>query len=267
MRLPPTVMPASANARKPAAAAIAAATAATFLLPVGPLLAAPMSLDAISEGSPVTVDDAQTVGIRVLQVNVPVDFARSGGDHQANLAPLLKWGAMDGVEVSSSIPVHMGSADRTGSGDLRLGAKWKFADEFGWRPALAAELVAVAPTGRDSEGVDTALRLLATRSLGGRVWHRLHGNLIADHNARPAVGERPNRYTGVLGYDRRLTPDVMMVTDLVYAQGRERDATDRLVEIGARYRVMNDVVSFGVGRGLRSSATTWRLLASYQHVF
>ena len=90
----------------------------------------------------------------------------------------------------------------------------------------------IAPTGKDSEGVDTALKLLATRGLGGRVTHRTACQPdLVEHNANAAPAERANRQIAAhSGYDRRMTPELMVVTDFVYAQGRERGEADRLLE-------------------------------------
>ncbi len=243
-------------------------TALAIVLAAAAGLAQAASLEALSEGAPITIDDAETVGIKSLQINVPADFSRlDSGDNQTRLTPELEYGLAQDVQVAVGVPLLFGSADRAGSGNLRTAAKWKFLNEYGWRPAVAAEVVVIAPSGKDSEGVDTALKLLATKSLGGRVTHRMHANLIVEHNANAAPAERANRQIAVIGYDRRMTPELMVVTDLVYAQGRERGEADRLVEFGARYRVASDVLGFGLGRGLGSSQTDWRLLVSYQHSF
>jgi hypothetical protein len=259
---------ATAMGRHGTTSTVVLATAAGLALATAAGLAQAASLEALSEGAPITLDDAETVGIKSLQLNVPADFSRlDSGDNQVRLTPELEYGLAQDVQVALGVPLLFGSADRTGSGNLRTAAKWKFLSEYGWRPALAAEVVVVAPTGRDSDGVDTALKVLATKSLGGRVSHRMHANLIVEHNADAAPAERTHRRAAVIGYDRRVTPDLMVVADLVYAHGRERGEADRLVEVGARYRVASDVLGFGLGRGLGSSQTDWRLLVSYQHSF
>jgi hypothetical protein len=227
-----------------------------------------VGLDALSEGAPISIDDAETVGIRTIQVNLPSSYSRQrSGDHQVRLGPELEYGLAQDVQISASVPLLFGSADRAQSGDLRMAAKWKFLDEYGWRPAVAAEVLVASPTGRESAGFDTALRMLATKNLPGRPTHRLHANLIVEHNAKATEIERANRRTAILGYDQRLTPQWLLVADVIYAQDRERGEADRLVELGARYRVASDVIGFGVGRGLSSSRTAWRLFASYQHSF
>lgn len=245
---------------------VAAGTAALLSTTAGEVGA--VGLDALSEGAPISVDDAETVGIRTIQVNLPSSYSRQkSGDHQVRLGPEVEYGLVQDVQISASVPLLFGSADRTQSGDLRLAAKWKFLDEYGWRPAVAAEVLVASPTGRDSAGFDTAIRMLATKSLPGHPTHRLHANLIVEHNARPLAMERANRRTAILGYDQRLTPQWLMVADVIYAQDRERGEADRLVELGARYRVASDVIGCGIGRGLSSSRTAWRLFASYQHSF
>lgn len=244
---------------------VIAATAMAAALPA----AQAVDVGSISEGAPLRIDDAGTSDPGTLELVAPFDISRKdSGDESFGFTPKLKYGLAKDWEVSLSMPLLAGSADRTGSGDLRAAAKWNFLEEQGNRPALAAEVALIAPTGRGSDGLDAELQLLATKTLPGATSHHVHLNASFLRNSQPDGEERRRRNAFVVGYDRRLASDLLGVADFVYAHDRERGGSDRLLEVGARYRLRNsDVVALGVGLGVGSSETDWRIGLSYQLQF
>ncbi len=246
---------------KPLHFVIACAAAAATLPP-----AFAVDVGSLSEGAPLSVDDAGTPDPGTLELVVPFDVSRKdSGDYSVGFTPKLKYGIAQDWEVSLSAPLLAGAADRTGSGDLRAAAKWNFLPEQGDRPALAAQVSLIAPTGRGTDGLDAELQLLASKSLPGVVSHNVHLNASVLRNSQQDGNERRHRNAFVVGYDRRLAADLLGVADFVYAHGRERGGSDRLIEVGARYRLRNnDVVGLGVGLGVGGSDTDWRIGLSYQ---
>ncbi len=232
-------------------------------------VATAVDVGSLSGGAPVSVDDAGTTDPGTLELVVPFELSRKdSGDESFGFTPKLKYGIAPDWGVSVSIPLRAGSADRTGSGDLRAAATWSFLKEQGARPALAAQLSLIAPTGRGSDGLDAELQLLATKTLPGAVSHHVHLNASVLRNSRQDGEERRHRNAFVVGYDRRLAPDLLGIADFVYAHDRERGGSDRLLEVGARYKLRNsDVVGLGLGLGVGSSETDWRIGLSYQLQF
>ena len=231
-----------------------------------PMAALAVDVGSLSEGAPITVDDAGTPDRGELELVAPFDVSRKdSGDYSLGFRPKLKYGYSSDVELSVSVPLLAGAADRTGSGDLRAAAKWNFLKEQGELPALAAQVSLIAPTGRGTDGLDAELQLLATKTLPGPTVHHVHLNAAVLRNSQQDGDERRHRNSFVVGYDRRLASDLLGVADFVYAHDRQRGGSDRLLEVGARYRLRNsDVVGLGVGLGIGSSETDWRIGLSYQ---
>ncbi|AEG94375.1 hypothetical protein Rta_32630 [Ramlibacter tataouinensis TTB310] len=203
-------------------------------------------------------------GKRTAQLSTAAERT-AAGDHRARLDPQLKAGIAEGWQASVTVPVIGGSASRATSGDVRLGLQGKFNDEAGWLPSLGASLRLDLPTGRDSEGLDTRFKLLATKTLAER--HRVHLNALLENNQEPRPNERSNRRGLVVGYDVQLRGGTLLLADYVVEQARERGRHDRLLEAGLRQKVGEGVLGFGVGAGLRDSATDWRLRVSWQQEF
>ena len=88
-----------------------------------------------------------------------------------------------------------------------MNAQWNFLkdSEKTWWPAMAIEGQLDIPSGKDSEGLDTRLQFIATKTLSGQpAQDQLHVNFTWVHNAENAPVERDDRYIAVLGYSRRL---------------------------------------------------------------
>ena len=237
------------------------------------LLAATAALPAfaarpgdISEGAPLTVDDTEVTATGKRSYQLPLVLERTGtGDERARFEPQVKFGIARNVQATVSVPILMGSASRAGSGDIRLGLQGKLNDERGWLPSFGASLRLGLPTGRDSDGLDTRVKLLATKSLPGE--QRVHANARFENHQKPRPGERRNRHGFVLGYDVQLRSGMLLLADYVYDQAQARGRHDRLLEAGVRQQVGDGVLGLGIGSGLGNSATDWRVAVSWQHDF
>lgn len=220
----------------------------------------------ISEGAPLMVEDTQVTAAGKRSYQLPLVFERTAsGDERARFAPQLKFGIARDLQATVSVPVLMGSGSRAGSGDIRLGLQGKLNEESGWLPSFGASLRLELPTGKDSEGLDTRLKLLATKSLPSE--QRVHLNVLLENNQEPLRTERRNRRGVVMGYDVKLRSGTLLLADYVYEHAQARGRHDRLLEVGLRQQVKEGVVGVGLSGGLRNSATDWRLAFSWQHDF
>jgi hypothetical protein len=220
----------------------------------------------ISEGAPLTVDDTTVTGKgkRTAQLSAAGERT-AAGDYRVRLEPQLKAGIAEGWQASVSVPVIGGSASRATSGDIRVGVQGKFNEESGWLPSIGASLRLALPTGRDTEGLDTRIKLLATKTFAQR--HRVHLNALFENNQDPRPNERSNRRGLVVGYDMKLREGTLLLADYVVEHARERGRHDRLLEAGLRQKVGEGVLGFGIGAGVGDSATDWRLRLSWQQGF
>src|SRR5712692_11995720 len=130
------------------------------------------------------------------------------------LSPRFLYGFAKGWQAKVSVPFLLGSADKTGSGTLGFEVFDNFKDESQYSPALALAIGADLPTGRQNNGIDTSLRFIVTKALGeSYLDHRLHLNMIWDHNTGAMTSQRSDRYTAILGYSHPIPADLVLVMD------------------------------------------------------
>jgi hypothetical protein len=134
------------------------------------------------EGLPVQVEDAYPIPYRGREFQGLFRYERTG-DHKDRfvLDPRLELGFAPNWEAKLSVPFLLGSADKTGSGDIGLEALYNLNAESLRLPAFTLSARADFPTGRDSAGVDTTLKFITTKTLGNSsLLQRLHLNLSLD---------------------------------------------------------------------------------------
>ena len=105
-----------------------------------------------------------------------------------------------------------------------------------------------------------------TKTLGkGANLDRLHLNLAYTRNTDAGDDERNNRFTGVLGYSRRINSETILVTDFVYEQEEEKDTDTYLLELGVRHQINPlTVLSIGTGVGLTDDSPDFRITFGFQ---
>ncbi|TFZ06584.1 hypothetical protein EZ313_08125 [Ramlibacter henchirensis] len=226
-----------------------------------------MNLD---RGVGVEVTDAQSLkeGDKQFQFTTRFDRER-GGDKQLLLEPEFQWGFAKDWQGSLSIQGLAGSADRTGSGDIRASLFRRFIEERGWLPALAGELQLDLPSGKDTRGVDPTLRLIGTKSLGEGGKQQFHLNLGWTRNNSPEPGERRERGQVIVGYSLQLGERSALVADVIREHQREVGQMATIAEVGYRRELSEQTtlgVGIGAGRG-SDSAPRWRLTAAIERGF
>jgi hypothetical protein len=218
-------------------------------------------------GLPLTViDTAPGTGIQ-FQLFARYDRTSQNQD-QTLLAPQLQWGFAKDWHLEVQSPFLIGDADRTGSGDIQVGLFWNFFKEpqNSPLPSLAVHGLLIAPTGVGSDGLDTELELVATKTLtGGPSQDELHANVRWDHNSIPSSDERRDRFTFVAGYSRRLARQTILVADFVREQQLTRGEESNVVELGLLQGLgEHALISFGLGAGIGDDSPNFRALVGFQ---
>lgn len=247
---------------------------ARLIAAAGFLAAAHAALADVSDlqaGLPAEVADARPMeeGGRQVQLLGLWDRHR-GGDDQLVLEPQAQWGFARDWQGALGIRGIGGSADHTTSGDVRAELMRRFNGETGVLPALAGFLGFALPTGRASRGIDTTMRLAATKTLGAQPnTHQVHGNLVWMRNAAPAPDERGERWRLIVGYSTLLGRQTGLVADVIREQERARGDMASIAEIGLRHELSHGTtLSFGAGAGRGGpSAPRWRLVAGFEQSF
>ncbi len=224
----------------------------------------------LEEGLPVQVEDAYPTAYLNREFQLMGRYERtSDGKNQYVVEPRLEYGFARNWQARINVPLTLGGGDKRGSGDVGLEAFYNFNTESLSLPAFAVSARATLPTGRDSSGVDTEFKFIATKSLGyAEKLQRVHLNLIYFANASNHADERANRYSAILGYSQRITPDTILVGDFVREQQIERSKTANILEIGLRRQLTPlKTLSFGVGAGIGSDSPNFRATLGYQQSF
>lgn len=257
--------------RTMAAAAIflCAIMAALFRPGIAPLHAADHY--NLEEGLPVQVEDALPTAYRNREAQGLARWEHTKeGDELLRFEPRFELGIWRNTEVEVTVPFNYGAgAEDKGIGDVELGALYNFNQEGLLIPAFALSGAAIFPSSDDGEGVDTRLKLIATKSISkSALFQRLHLNLIWNHNTDSLHDERDDYYSAIIGYDRAITADAFLVLDFVREQQIEKNTSFNLFEAGIRYQCNPlTVVAFGVGAGIGDDSPDFRVTVGFQRSF
>lgn len=219
----------------------------------------------LEENFPIRVEDAYPSPYLEWEFEFPFRYDRTrDGKNLYELIPELAYGVVRNGDIAVAVPVRLGTADKTGSGDIELEGFYNFNNEGLILPAFALKGVAVLPTGRDSDGLDAHLLLIATKSITNRL-DRLHFNVEFTNNADPLPEERDTRWAFIVGYSGRLGPDMLIVADVIREQERREDEASNIVELGLRRMVTPlAVVSAAFGAGFGDESPPFRFALGLQ---
>ena len=224
----------------------------------------------LEEGLPTEVEDAYASNYLKPELQSLFRYERINA-HQERfvLNPRFLYGFARDWQAKVTTPFLFGSADKTDSGNLGFEVLDNFKHESHSSPALALAIGADLPTGRQNKGIDTSLRFIVTKALGETYLdHRLHLNMIWDHNAGAMTSQRSDRYTAILGYSHPIPADLVLVMDFAREQELERGKTDNLIEAGLRHMVTaHSVASLGVGLGVGEDSPDFRITIGLQYEF
>jgi len=224
----------------------------------------------LEEGLPTEVEDAYASDYLKPELQSLFRYERLNA-HQERfvLNPRFLYGFARDWQAKVTTPFLLGSADKTGSGNLGFEVLNNFKHESQYSPALALAIGADLPTGRQNNGIDTNVKFIGTKALGKTFLdHRLHLNLIWDHNAGPMPAQRSDRYAVIVGYSHSIPADLVLVMDFAREQELEKGKTDNLIEAGLRHMVTaHSVVSLGVGFGVGEDSPDFRITIGFQYEF
>lgn len=182
--------------------------------------------------------------------------------------PKIAYGIAPFAHIEASTTVFAGDADRTGSGDLRIGGHYQFLDENGWVPALGIFAAGDLPTGKDTRGLDTTVTLAASRELPMSANDRLHANLSYLRNAGREDGEREHYYRVAFGYSREFGDNLSFVADFIREEQRARRSEANIVEAGTLYQFDDRMaLSISAGFGIGDESPDFRFGTGFRWNF
>lgn len=226
----------------------------------------------LDEGLPVTIEDAFPIPYRQHEVQALGQYDRVRDDPKGNdlftLEPRFEAGLFRNFQASLGVPYRLGNASERDSGDVNIEGLYNFNAETLDLPAFALKAGVGVPFGRDSQGAQTILKGILTKTLGA-TWnsHRVHLNAAWLHKFdRRKEEERSDGYLIGIGYSQPVASDTVVVADLAREHQIDEDREANLVEAGVRWQLTPlTVVSAGVGAGFLDESPRFRALIGIQH--
>jgi hypothetical protein len=221
---------------------------AVLLLLVAPTFAWALDHDNLDPNRPIAMEDAYAIpkGEIGLESGVRVNDRRESRTRVV-FQPQIIYGAFNNTQIEIqgdlfSDPSSLVGANK--SGDLHLGVLYNFNTETLSLPAFAARIELDLPTGVDSQGVDTQLTGIMTRSFGR--W-RAHLNAGYTFLGSPQGQERNGTYRVIaavsypLGYPTSFRDTLIMdvYTRQSDLKGQRNNAG---IEVGLRHQLSSRIV-------------------------
>lgn len=225
----------------------------------------------LEEGLPTEIEDAYPTSYLNREMQGVFRYERTeGGEDRFVFQPRFEYGFARNWQLSVSSLLLAGDADRTGSGDIHLGVLYNFNTEAVYIPAFAAALEADLPSGKDSAGIDTTVKLIASKMPFPRSYllHRMHLNVLWTHNSGRREDERRDIYKAIAGFSVRAGKDTMLVADIIREQEMEKGKDSTIAEIGIRRQISPlSVLSLGAGAGIGEDSPDMRFVIGFQKSF
>lgn len=208
----------------------------------------------LEEGFPTALTDAYPKEYLGREAQLVNRFIRTDKEEDGFLfEPRLEFGFPRNTQISVAVPFRTGELEPDGLGDVRVEALYNFNQETLGIPAVSAIAGLETPTGDDSHGVDPIVGAVMSKTLGrSPLLHRLHLVGRYQFNSEEQPDERDGRYKAVIGYSRRVSPELFLVFDYLREQDLTRHEETNLLESGLRYGlsplwVLSAGVGFGIG--------------------
>lgn len=219
---------------------------------------------------PLTIEDASATDKGEVDLRFMSRWEHTDDQEERfTVQPEIEAGIAENTELNLTLPFYPGGADDDHGGDLGVEVLYNFLQEQEAAPALAISGNVDLPTGDNSQGLDTTLRLLGTKHIFKQCGeHALHANLSWMHNAAAQSDEREDAYRAVIGSSHGLTDKTALVTDFVREQEDEAGENSNIIELGLRHEFAKDsIASIGAGAGIGEESPDFRMTFGVQHTF
>lgn len=221
----------------------------------------------LEEGFPTELDDAFPIAEHARSFLARTHYVREeDGNHTLVVEPAVEMHITPNWPFKILFPFER-DAESGGlrEGNVALEVFHNINPEYGWVPAFAVAGQAAFPTASDAQGVDTTLKLIASKDLSTNGRDRAHVNIAWKHNAGREEGERRNRYVAVVGYSRTLTSKTVLIADYVREQELEEGRTAQLVEFAVRQSLApGTILSLGTGIGVGPESPDYHVTLGIQ---
>ena len=211
----------------------------------------PLDHDNLDPNRPIGMEDAYPIPQGEIGVEGGVRFNdRREGRTRVTFQPQIIYGAFANtqIEIQGDLmtdPQTVVGANK--SGDLHLGVLYNFNTETIKLPAFAVRVEAELPTGVNSQGVDTQMTGIMTRSFGRLRMHLNAGYTIL---GSPQGQERPGTYRAIaalsypLGYPTSFR-DTLIASIYTRQSDLRGQRNNTGIEVGLRHQLTSRIVLDG----------------------
>lgn len=219
---------------------------------------------------PLWIEDAYTeVGSELQFIG---RYERTAEDRNSWLVdPRLRMGFTDRTEMTIALPFRPGPDENINSGDTVISLFQNLTQEQNVLPAFAVLIETALPTGKESAGLDSSFKLIATKGLSGEgpeAHTSIHANASWNYNAAPRPEERRHYQLAALGYSQQIGENDQFLSDFLYEESKVSPNTARFIELGLRHQFASkQVISLGSDFGLNDEAPDYRLTLALQQRF
>jgi hypothetical protein len=250
--------------RMPLSSALAAALTAGLCAAA----ASAQSIHNLERNLPLEVSDTSVTDTGKVSLQGAAVNETSETSDRFTLQPSLQWGFAENAHLLAYSQWYIADdpSQESGSGDTFVGMLYNFFAEGRFVPSLAIQGELVAPTGKGSEAVDTAVTFLATKQVTSQPSEdRLHFNFRWDRNNLPSPGERDDRFEYVIGYSRKVTDKAVLVVDFFRRDELQKGQESNMLEVGMLYQLSErTVIGVGYGTGIGDDSPDSRFSLSLQ---
>ncbi|EKD39267.1 MAG: hypothetical protein ACD_75C00458G0002, partial [uncultured bacterium] len=215
----------------------------------------------LEPGIPVQLEDSLPTPYRNREIQGLFRWEQADdGDDLFLLAPRLEYGLLPNGQMAIDVPFEFGSAvEEEGLGDIKADLLYNFNQESVIFPALSLASAIAFPTSDDSDGIETKLTFIASKTVGRSRWQRIHLNASWHFNDDSDDEKRRNYYSGIIGYDVVIIPDLLLVLDFIREQQEKENHEANIFEAGLRYQLTPlTVLALGTGAGIGDESPDFR---------
>ncbi len=224
---------------------------------------------SLSSYVPVQVEDALPVRLGTVELQTDDRFTQdttnAKGSGLFNVEPVIKLGALPGLQLDVSTPYAFGDQSGHNLGSAGADALYQFNQNELYIPSFAVHAYYASPFGAGHKTAEYTLRGIATKYLGGQAAPRIDVQFSWYHYTQPSDTARRDQLEFGIATSMLVSRDAALVIDFVRGAKTDKGADQNLVDAGIKFQLDDTLaVTFGGGVGIAEKSPEFRVLVGLQ---